>query len=440
MRVQTYEEYFGKPITIKDLVEGFLEDTKTGKVTAFGGKLNVRPPYQREFVYGDTRRNAVIHTVLKGFPLNVMYWAKTDSGFELMDGQQRTISICKYYQDQFSVEIESVNQKFAKTFSNLGSKKDDFLDYKLTVYICDGTEDEKMDWFQVINVAGIPLTMQEMRNAIYNGAWVTNAKRYFSRVDGEGYASEGRVSNGHMYCDYLKVTGGKNSEKEDSVVRQRLLEIVLGWATDYHNREQKLDKKEYLSIEEYMSLHRNDTNAKPLWDYYEEVMEWVRKTFPTYYDFMKGVEWGYLYNAYRDNTPPNANQKVKAIIDLTGLGKECEITNLSGVFESVLSGSIKNLSARAFSDPDKRKKFEEQKHTCPYCHKVVDNLKDMHGDHIKPWTKGGKTTYDNLQMLCVECNLKKSAHDVGYFPWEDSKYELFDLVQWDKANPTSKKK
>ena len=143
MKVQTYEEVFGKPLTIRDLVNGFSEDTKTGKVVAYGGNLNVRPPYQREFVYGADRRNAVINTVLKGFPLNVMYWAKTDNGFELMDGQQRSISICKYHQDQYSVGVDSVDKAVLKTFSNLGGKKEDFFDYKLTVYICDGTEDEK---------------------------------------------------------------------------------------------------------------------------------------------------------------------------------------------------------------------------------------------------------------------------------------------------------
>ena len=439
MKVQTYEEIYGVPLTIRDLVNGFEEDTKTGKVVAFGGSLNVRPPYQREFVYGSERRNAVINTVLKGFPLNVMYWAKTDNGFELMDGQQRTISICKYFQDQFSIDIDSVDKKMPKTFSNLGSKKDAFLDYKLTVYICDGTEDEKMDWFQVINVAGIPLTLQEMRNAIYNGSWVTSAKRYFSRIDGEGYASEGRISNGHVYSDYLKVTGGKNSEKEDSVVRQRLLEIVLNWATDAHNKEQQLDKKEFCSLDGYMSLHRNDVDAKPLWNYFEEVMEWVKTTFPTYYDFMKGVEWGHLYNKYHTITPIDADKKVKDIVALAGI-KDSEITNISGVFEAVLSGSLKTLNARAFSSIDRRKKFEEQKHTCPYCHKVVDKLDDMHGDHIKPWTKGGKTTYDNLQMLCIECNLKKSAYDVGYDLWDGKNYEGFNLVKWDNDNPAKKKK
>ena len=178
MIVKTYEEMFGHKLTIGDLVKGFAEDTKTGKVTGFDGKLDIRPPYQREFVYEMDKQKAVIKTVLAGYPLNVMYWAKKDDGtFELMDGQQRTISICKYHGDQYSVDIDVADKKMVKTFSNLGDRQQMFLDYPVTVYICDGSEDEKLAWFRIINIAGVRLTEQEMRNAIYNGTWVTDAKR-----------------------------------------------------------------------------------------------------------------------------------------------------------------------------------------------------------------------------------------------------------------------
>lgn len=440
MKVQTYEEVFGKPLTIKDLVEDFTENTATGQVTAYGGKLNVRPPYQREFIYGDERRNSVVNTTLKGFPLNVMYWAKADDGgFELMDGQQRTISICKYHKDQFTVEVEGATGRNPKTFSNIGrQRQEDFLNYKLTVYICDGTEEEKMEWFQIINVAGLALTKQEMRNAIYNGPWTTSAKRYFSRVDGEGYASEGKVSNGYTYGDYIKVTGGRTSEKEDSVVRQKLLEIVLNWIVDAENVKNREQGKSLTSIGEYMNNHRHEADASGLWKYYESVMEWVKTTFPTYWKGVtdKGIEWGELYNKYKDNTPHDADQKVN---DIVNSAKE-EIANISKVYEAVLSKKYHILTAREFSEQERRRKWAEQNHTCPYCHKVVDNWRDMHGDHIKPWSKGGKTTYDNLQMLCVECNLKKSAYDIGYTLWDGKDYKGFDLQEWDKKNPAKSKK
>ena len=187
MKVQTYEEVFGEPLTIAKLVEGFLEDTKTGRVSAFGGKLNVRPPYQREFVYEIEKQKAVIETVLNGYPLNVMYWAKNGDTYELMDGQQRTISLCKFFKDQYSVEVEVGGKMRPKTFSNIGSRTDSFLNYPLTVYICDGDEDEKLAWFRIINIAGVRLTDQEMRNAIYNGPWVTDAKRYLMKSRKRSY-------------------------------------------------------------------------------------------------------------------------------------------------------------------------------------------------------------------------------------------------------------
>ena len=154
MIVQTYEEVFGKKLTIKDLVDGFKEDTRSGKVVAYGGRLNVRPPYQREFIYEMEKQKAVIESILRGYPLNVMYWAKNGDGFELMDGQQRTISIAKFYQDQYSVGVEFAGKRSPKTFSGLiGKDRQSFLDYPLTVYICGGDEKEKLDWCQIINIS-----------------------------------------------------------------------------------------------------------------------------------------------------------------------------------------------------------------------------------------------------------------------------------------------
>lgn len=423
MEVKTYEEVFGRKLTIKDIVEGFDEDTKSGKVVAFGGRLNVRPAYQREFVYEMDKQKAVIDTILKGYPLNVMYWAKNGNEFELMDGQQRTISFAKYYEDQYSVNVEIAGKKSPKTFNGLiGADREKFLDYPLTVYICDGDEKEKLEWFQIINISGIRLTKQEMRNAIYNGKWVTDAKKYFSRVDGEGYASEGHTSNGHKYGDYLLVEGGSKSEKETAVVRQKLLEIVLSWATDAYNRQfgRKID------IDDYMMEHQGDADAKSLWRYYEDVMEWAKETFPTYRSEMKSVDWGSLYNKYHDKTPVNANDIVNDIFK----NASDEISNKKGVYEAVLSKDIKYIHARSFDKKDIKWAYNKQKGICPYCHKHFEES-EMQGDHIKPWSKGGVTERDNLQMLCADCNGKKSGYDTQFNPWDGKNYEPFDISKWD---------
>ena len=425
MIVKTYEEIFGKKLTIRDLIDGFNENTKTGEVVAFGGNLNVRPPYQREFVYEIPKQIAVIDTVLKEYPLNVMYWAKSEDGkFEMMDGQQRTLSICKFAEDQFSIMLPIGGKDVPKTFNNLGSKTDDFLDYPLTVYICDGDEDEKLAWFQIINIAGVKLTDQEMRNAIYNGPWVTDAKKYFSRVDGEGYLSEGHTSNGHTYGDYVNVVGGNKSEKENAIVRQKLLEIVLEWAVDDYNRQ--FGRKE--TIDSYMDARRKDSNARELWRYYEDVMEWVKETFPTYRKHMIGVEWGILYNKYHKTTPKNADEMANAIFTQAA----DEISNPKGVYEAVLSKDIKFIHARAFDKKDTAWAYKKQAGICPYCKKHFEE-KDMHGDHIYPWSKGGLTERANLQMLCTECNIKKSAYDIKFVPWDKKIYMPFDISKWDSG-------
>lgn len=362
-----------REITIRDVVNGYVDSQENG-VVGYGGKLNIRPAFQREFVYKDTQRNAVIETVQKGFPLNVMYWVEDEKGnFELLDGQQRTLSICQYVNGEFSLN--------SRAFHNLTPpEQNQILDYPLMVYICKGNEKEKLDWFKIINIAGVQLKDQELRNAIYTGAWLSDAKRYFSKNGCVAY---------HLANKYL------NGE----VNRQDYLETALLWISA--NNKQK--------IEDYMSIRQHDLHATPLWQYFQTVISWVQTIFPTYRKEMKGLAWGLFYNAYGDRVynPKELEEKIVALM------QDDDVTKRSGIYEYLLSGEEKHLHIRAFTDNEKRKVYERQKGVCPYCvkerrEKTVYEFGEMEADHITPWSEGGKTNIDNCQMLCKYHNRMKS--------------------------------
>ncbi len=359
--------------TIKDIFEGY-EDSAENGVVAFGGRLNVRPAFQREFVYSGKQRDAVIDTVQKGFPLNVMYWVENDEeNYELLDGQQRTISICQYVNGDYSINH--------KTFENLTkTEQEQILSYKLMIYVCRGNDKEKLDWFKIINIAGEKLTEQELRNAIYTGEWLTNAKQYFSKNGCPAY---------QIASKYMRGTP----------IRQDYLETVLKW----------ISEKEGAEIEDYMSDNQKKTNASELWIYFQNVISWVQTIFPNYRREMQGIEWGILYNKYgADTLDPYALEE--RIVDLM---QDDDITKRSGIYEYLLSGEEKHLNIRAFADTMKRKIYEKQKGVCPHCkkekrQKVQFAIEEMEADHIIPWCEGGKTEISNGQMLCKEHNRRKS--------------------------------
>lgn len=359
------------PITIRDLTQGYVNSDEKG-VYAYSSKLNVRPPYQREFIYKDEQRNKVIDTIIKGFPLNTMYWIKNDDGtFELMDGQQRTLSICQYVNNDFSVQIDGSPM----LYHNLSeTEKNRLLDYKLTVYICEGTEKEKTEWFETVNIAGERLTDQELSNAIYRGPWVSDAKRYFSKTSCPCQIE---------YKDYL----------EGSAIRQDYLETAIKWISDSKDKQ---------GVRAYMSQHQNDENASELWQYMQEVMSWVQRLFPEYDKKMKGVQWGYLFNAYKGEKF-NA-QRLKTEIER--LEDDDDVTNKKGIYAYLITGEEKHLSIRAFSDAIKKRVYRKQRGVCKKCGKDFE-LSEMEADHITPWCEGGKTIEDNCQMLCRECNRRK---------------------------------
>lgn len=361
-------------ITIREVVNGYVDSQENG-VVGYGGRLNIRPAFQREFVYKEKERNAVIETVVKGFPLNVMYWVEDENGnYELLDGQQRTISICQYVNNDFSLNC--------RTFENLTkTEQDQILDYPLMIYICKGNDKEKLDWFEIINIAGVQLKKQELRNAIYTGEWLSDAKRYFSKNGCVAYRLANKYLNGE-------------------VNRQDYLETVLLW----------ISSKENIEIREYMSIHQHDAHATPLWQYFQSVINWVQTIFPKYRKEMKGLAWGIMYNKYGDKIyNPQELEK-----EITRLMQDDDITKRSGIYEYLLSGNEKYLNIRAFTDNEKRQVYERQKGICPHCmaerrEKTHYELEEMEADHITPWCEGGKTNIDNCQMLCKEHNRRKSS-------------------------------
>lgn len=357
-------------IPIREVVAGYQDDQEGG-VVGYGGKLNVRPAYQREFVYDDKKRNAVMSSVKNGFPLNVMYWAiNNDGSYELLDGQQRTISICRYIDGEWGYEHEG------HLFDGLtDTEREKILNYKLMIYICEGTDKEKLDWFKIINIASEPLTAQELRNAIYTGEWLTSAKKYFSKSNCPAYG---------IGKTYLK----------GEMDRQAYLETAIKWIAN----------KEGKSIESYMAEHQNKSNASELWLYFESVISWVKTLFPTYRKEMQGIEWGFLYNQYKDQHY-NPSQLEKEVAELM---QDPDVTNRKGIYQYLLSGEERHLNIRAFDIQMKRAAYERQQGICVKCHNHF-KLEEMHADHITPWHLGGKTVEENCQMLCADCNRRKSG-------------------------------
>ncbi|MDQ3089807.1 MAG: DUF262 domain-containing protein [bacterium] len=368
-------------IKVREVFNGYKDSDEEG-VTAYGGKLDIRPKYQREFVYKPEQRNQVIKTIMRGypagdayFPLNTMYWLKTDkNNFEVIDGQQRTLSICQYINGDYSI-----NEKYFHSLNP--TEKEYILDYPLQVYICTGSDKERLEWFEIINTAGEILTPQELRNANYTGEWLTDAKRWFSKNGAPAY---------QIGQNYIK----------GSPIRQEFLEKALIWISARDFGEEK--------PAEYMSKHHHDKNANELWGYFQKLIEWISNTFPNYRKEMAGVNWGELYNEFKDKKLDAGELE----IEISKLMQDEDVSSKSGIYTYVLTGEERNLSIRAFNEKMKREAYERQKGICvarnAVCKNIHFDISEMEADHMTPWREGGRTTAENCQMLCKLDNRTKS--------------------------------
>ncbi len=353
------------PLTIRQLAQDYFDNAENG-VVGFGGKLDIRPPFQREFVYDNEQRTAVINSVMENFPLNAMYWADRGNGtFEIIDGQQRTLSLCQFVHGDFSFKN--------RYFSNMTKdEQEKFLDYALMVYVCAGTDSEKLAWFQVINIKGAVLTDQELRNAVYAGTWVSDAKRYFSKTNCPAY----RLAKNYV---------------SGSPIRQEVLETAIEWISSG-------------KIENYMATHQHEPNANELWLHFQSVIAWVKATFPKSRSEMKHVGWGTLFSKFgKEKWDASALEtRVKRLME------DSDVQKKPGIYAYVLDGDERHLNIRAFDANTKREVYEKQNGLCAHCGESF-SIEQMEADHITPWSQGGRTIAENCRMLCRKCNRQNGA-------------------------------
>lgn len=377
-----------KEFTIAEICNGFVYNELEGKgLFGLAGKLTIQPEYQRNYIYADGKKDvAVIQSILKGYPLGLIYFNQTpDGNYEVLDGQQRITSIGRFITNKFAVKINGMEQYFG----GLDKEIQKNINYtKLLVYICEGQESEIKEWFQTINIAGVPLNTQELLNAIYSGSFVTLAKAEFSNSQN---------SNTLKWSAYVK----------GSAIRQDFLKTALEWVSDNN-------------VNDYMSSHRNDQDITELKTYFNTVIDWASTVFIDVEKEMCGLEWGRLYKEYYKTSynPSVISQRVKELY------ADPFVKNRKGVFEFILGGEKETnlLDVRFFDDATKKKVYKKQTDdakkkvvsNCPLCamghsanQRKIWAIKEMDADHVSPWSKGGDTSIENCEMLCKTHNKAK---------------------------------
>lgn len=376
-------------ITIEDICQGFVYNEYEGKgLFGFYGKLTIQPEYQRNYIYADGKKDvAVIDSIIKGYPLGLIYFVKTaEDKYEVLDGQQRITSFGRFYTDKFPI---TDNNDIPHYFSGLAEDiKKKIRETKLTIYICEGEESEIKEWFETINIAGIPLNEQELANAMHSGPFITKAKEEFSNSNN---------ANIQKWSAYLS----------GSVLRQDYLRTALSWVS----------KGE---IDKYMSKHRFDDNINELKAYFNSVIDWISSVFIDVENSMKGLAWGDLYEKYHHNSynPTEIHNKLQELLQDEYVG------NTKGIYEYLLCGCVdtKLLNIRVFDERTKQVVYKRQTSeainkgvsNCPLCAIGNDGnklriwkLNEMDADHVTAWSKGGETNIDNCQMLCKTHNRAK---------------------------------
>lgn len=375
--------------TIGDVIEGFEYNEYEGKgLFGLDGKLTIQPEYQRNYIYADGKRDvAVIDSILKDYPIGLLYFNKTaENAYEVLDGQQRITSIGRFVRGKFAWVDSNGNEQF---YDGLAvSQKEKILKTPLLIYVCEGEEPEIKDWFRTINISGVPLTEQEILNAVYSGPFVTLAREEFSN------------SQNSLVLKWSAYISG-------DVKRQAYLECALDWVSGG-------------AIDSYMSKHRRDDNIDELKAHFDTVIDWISSVFTDVESEMKGLEWGRLYETYHNNSydPQKVSEELRKLLG------SYEIKDRRGVFEYILGGSsdTKLLNVRVFDEPTKKTVYAEQTReaeaksvsNCSYCAIGHDSNKDklwayndMDADHVSAWSKGGSTEKENCEMLCKPHNRAK---------------------------------
>lgn len=376
-------------LTIRHICEGFqYSESEEKGLFGWAGKLTIQPEYQRNYIYANGKDDvAVIDSLLKGYPIGLIYFVETEKDkYEILDGQQRITSIGRYVTNKFAwIDENDIPYKFESLPKD---KQDKIYNTELTIYICSGEESEIKEWFKTINIAGKPLNNQELLNSIYSGPFITKAKEIFSNSQN---------SNLHKWLSYMKV----------EVKRQGLLEVALSWVSKDWEKDGNLEK--------YMADHRHDDNINELTSYFNDVINWVSTIFIDVKDEMQYINWGKMYEKYHKN-PYNSNDVSRKLNELYS---DYFVNDKKGCYEYILNGckqeDTKLLNIRLFDEPTKKTVYESQTQNakiknisnCPMC--VIENLsnktkiwdyKDMDADHVTAWSKGGSTDISNCQMLC----------------------------------------
>lgn len=376
-------------LTVKNINEGFIYNEYEGKgLFGWGGKLTIQPEYQRNYIYADGKKDvAVIESLLKGYPLGLIYFVKTgDNSYEVLDGQQRITSFGRYIASKFAIKDDNGMEQYFDGLST--DKQNKIINAPLTIYICEGEESEIKEWFETINIVGVPLNPQELLNAIHSGPFVTKAKEEFSN------SQNALIQKWSAY-----ISGDVN--------RQDYLATALKWVS-----------KDNISA--YMSMHRRDDNINELKTYFNSVIEWISSVFIDVLPQMKGQEWGRLYETYHNQSynPQKVHEEVMCLYN------DIYVQNKKGIFEYVLGGckETKLLNVRVFDEATKREVYNKQTKfahekgvsNCPLCavgnnsnNTKIWELKEMDADHVNAWSKGGATDISNCEILCITHNRAK---------------------------------